>query len=113
MNANKLTASWVEKTLTVGDIRGYLVINLRAAIYHDCDVIEHVAHLCLDIYLWHTNQLSFIGDFLEAVIRNDLSDAVHLADEKNRTALWLYVGFLYNVAPGGTAALKEKGVAGD
>lgn len=40
------------------------------------------------------------GDFLTAVICNDLRNAVGRADETNLPLLKLYVQWLYNVAPG-------------
>ena len=40
-----------------------------------------------------------IGDFLIAVLSNDLKSAVMRADDINRHALYQYVHFLYAVAP--------------
>jgi hypothetical protein len=40
------------------------------------------------------------GDFLTAVICNDLRNAVGRADETNLPLLKLYVQWLYNIAPG-------------
>ena len=101
MNASELTQKWGNKTLTDSEILSYLVENLSASRYHDYQTVAHVADLCHQIYLWSTGQEEYLDDFLEAIVKNNLSEAVHRADEKNRTALWLYVGFLYNVAPGG------------
>jgi hypothetical protein len=39
------------------------------------------------------------GDFLCAVIENDLSKAVGMADSENARNLPAYVGYLYNEAP--------------
>jgi hypothetical protein len=39
------------------------------------------------------------GDFLTAVIRNDLKEACGRADDENRYLLWDYVKFFYNEAP--------------
>lgn len=39
------------------------------------------------------------GDFLQAVIRNDLANAVGYADEHNLANLPAYVGYFYNEAP--------------
>jgi hypothetical protein len=41
------------------------------------------------------------GNFLQAVIKNDLRDACGRADSENLPLLPLYVKWLYNVAPGG------------
>lgn len=40
-----------------------------------------------------------VGDFLTAVLSNDLREAVYRADDKNVPALPAFVGFLYNHAP--------------
>jgi hypothetical protein len=40
------------------------------------------------------------GDFLTAVIKNDLKNAVGRADSVNLPLLPVYVKWLYNVAPG-------------
>lgn len=41
------------------------------------------------------------GEFLQAVLRNDLREAVGRADAENLAALPAYIGYLYNEAPGG------------
>jgi hypothetical protein len=40
-----------------------------------------------------------VGDFLTAVLSNDLSEAVGRADDENLSNLPAYIGFLYNEAP--------------
>lgn len=40
------------------------------------------------------------GDFLQAVLRNDLGEAAGRADLYNRRRLFEYVQWLYNEAPG-------------
>ena len=47
------------------------------------------------------------GDFLSAVIRNDLKDAINYADDENLRNLPAYVGFLYNKAPNGCWGSEE------
>ncbi len=51
------------------------------------------------------------GDFLQAVIRNDLRDAVSRADDDNQALLLAWVQLLYMHAPAGSwgssAALEE------
>jgi hypothetical protein len=39
------------------------------------------------------------GDFLQAVIKNDLRHACDRADDENRYLLWDYVLYFYNYAP--------------
>jgi len=41
------------------------------------------------------------GDFLRAVLQNDLQDACGRADDMNIEALHVYCAFLYNHAPSG------------
>ena len=48
------------------------------------------------------------GDFLKAVICNDLKKAVELADDENLANLAAYVGFLYNETPGPCWGSPEK-----
>lgn len=47
------------------------------------------------------------GDFLTAVLSNDLREAAMHADETNKRLLWEYVFFLYNYAPIGTGGSPE------
>ena len=48
------------------------------------------------------------GDFLQAVICNDLFAAVGRADEENLTNLPAYIGYFYNEAPAGSWGSREK-----
>lgn len=48
------------------------------------------------------------GDFLTAVICNDLKRAVSAADEDNRRNLPAFVGYFYNNCPSGCWGSKEK-----
>jgi hypothetical protein len=48
------------------------------------------------------------GDFLTAVICNDLRNAVGHADESNLPLLKLYVWWFYNVAPADCHGSREK-----
>lgn len=48
------------------------------------------------------------GEFLQAVLRNDLREAVGRADPENLAALPAYVGYLYNEAPAGCYGSPEK-----
>lgn len=42
------------------------------------------------------------GDFLAAVLRNDLMGAARNADDENRTELFEYASLMYNVFPNGS-----------
>jgi len=101
MRAEDLTEKWLNKTLFKIDIYIYLIENINARKYHDIETISHVSDLCYDIYRWAHGEYPSLCSFLKAVVDNDLSESAHLADDINRTALWLYVAFLHNVAPGG------------
>lgn len=48
------------------------------------------------------------GDFLEAVICNDLYKALRHADDTNKELLHHYVKFFYNEAPGPCWGSREK-----
>lgn len=48
------------------------------------------------------------GDFLTAVIENDLAEAVGRADAENMHNLPAYVGYLYNEAPSQCWGSPEK-----
>lgn len=48
------------------------------------------------------------GNFLTAVLENDLKSAVAHADDENLQNLPAYVGYLYNEAPGDCWGSKEK-----
>lgn len=49
-----------------------------------------------------------VGDFLSAVICNDLKESFSLADDINIAAMFDIVGFFYNEAPGNCWGSKEK-----
>jgi hypothetical protein len=42
---------------------------------------------------------SIPGDFLQAIIRNDLKGAIDYADDKNIGCLAAYIGYFYNNVP--------------
>jgi len=48
------------------------------------------------------------GDFLQAVISNDLSEAMGRADEENMAQLPAYVNYFYNHTPCTCWGSKEK-----
>jgi len=49
-----------------------------------------------------------VGDFLTAVLENNLSEAVAYADENNLKNLPAFVGYLYNEAPSHCWGSKER-----
>ena len=110
VHAEDLTDAWVKKTLTTTQIRLYLVENIVTEMARENAVgLMHVAECCRHLYLWATHQLPGLGGFLTAVKDDSLSRAVQYADGTNKTALWVYVAFLYNVAPAGWRKRGEKG----
>lgn len=58
------------------------------------------------------------GDFLQAVLRDSLVDALGRADEENRALIWHYANMLYNAFPargmawGSTEAVAEWAAIG-
>lgn len=55
-------------------------------------------HVQAGLMLWVTDHVQ-PGDFLTAILRNDLREACGRADEYNRTKLFAIVAWLYNHAP--------------
>jgi len=49
-----------------------------------------------------------VGDFLTAVLENNLSEAVGRADDENASNLAAYIGYLYNEAPSQCWGSPEK-----
>ena len=74
---------------------------------------QHLEELGIPEYmrdgiLRYINQHVKPGDFLTAVICNDLKKAVWHADGTNSNLLKNYVQFFYNYAPGGCWGSEEK-----
>ena len=63
------------------------------------DLIPSHCREGLELYLEHGVP---VGSFLEAVLCNDLREAVGRADEPNTRALPNYIKFLYGFAPAGS-----------
>ena len=70
--------------------------------------LDHIAMCMHHIYRWCFEGCP-IGDFLTAVVRNDLSEACFRADDTNRKVLYLYALFLVNKVPGFREKAKEEG----
>ena len=62
-------------------------------------------HVRLDAYI---KQHCPVGDFLTAVLENNLRAACELADDENIENLPAYVAYLYNEAPGACWGSPEK-----
>lgn len=56
-------------------------------------------HVCEPMLAW-VNEGRLPGDFLQAVLRNDLKTAIARADDESLAGLSSIVGWLYNEAPG-------------
>lgn len=74
---------------------------------HDIDYGRLPSHIRSGVQVYiETGRLP--GDFLQAVICNDLSRAFGHADEINRDRLYDIVGFFHNEAPGPCWGSLEK-----
>jgi len=74
--------------------------------------LNHVAMCCHHIWKWYYED-NPIGDFLTAIVRNDLLGAIFKADDINIKALKLYAYFLAWEMPGdwrSKAIAEAKGV---
>ncbi len=58
--------------------------------------------------LRYTEEHCKVGDFLTAVLENNLSEAVGRADDENLANLPAFVSYLYNEAPAPCWGSKEK-----
>ena len=67
-----------------------------------------VADHMLDSLKRYTEKHHPVGDFLTAVLENNLSEAVGKADDYNLINLPAFVGYLYNEAPSECWGSKEK-----
>ena len=110
MHANDLTAKWQDKTLSHNDIFEYLLEDAADMSGRDIpeQELHHIAECCHHLYLWSVGKLPSLGDFLTAVVKNDLMKAVSHADRTNMRSLWVYAVFIYNVAPVGWNKKEEK-----
>lgn len=107
MDPHDLTGAWVGETLTEEAIRAYLDLNLPTDnITHGN--LSHIAECCHHLYLWSMGGYPVLGSFLSAILENDLMAAVAAADDINRTALWVYAQFIYNVAPGNWKEMPKR-----
>ena len=76
------------------------------SMYHfrGCYIPERMMH-CIEFYI---EKGTPPGQFLTAVLRNELFNAVSYADDENAVNLLAYVGYFYNEAPSMCWGSKEK-----
>lgn len=107
IDAENLTRQWYAKNaLSREDIADYLKNNLDASAHLTDDELAHVVDLMHSLVCWSIGERAIIGDFLTAIVENQLDKAAMYADGTNKRALWLYPMFLYNVAPIGWKDLR-------
>jgi len=70
----------------------------RRGLYHDRSGNFIPDHMMAGLLRYIEHRV-MPGDFLQAVLANDLKDAVGRADNTNINILHVYVTFLYNEAP--------------
>lgn len=75
--------------------------------YFQGDYAKIPAHM-QDSLLEYVHNGRLTGDFLRAVMCNDLSGAVGHADDENLPLIPIYVRWLYNVAPNGCHGSVEQ-----
>ena len=95
-NSEKL--SWVKQNLP------YLVADSITK-----EQGEHILH-CIDGMVDSLCGLHKAGDFVEAVLEDNLTEAVERADETNEVCLRTYVLFLHNKVPYTLRELKRNKV---
>ena len=61
--------------------------------------LDHIVMCISHIDRWYREDWP-LGDFLKAVVKNDLMEAFYRADDTNRKAMYLYCAFLHNELPG-------------
>ena len=91
------------------DVRQWLErnVSLMPDLELDAKELDHVAMCMHHIYRWYQEDYP-IGDFLKAVVKNDLCEAFFRADDANRKSLYLYALFLHNKLP---ADYRKKALA--
>lgn len=91
-----LTQKWVNEELELEDVKEWINDN-EGQIIGKVDK-DHVAYLLYKLYLDDIKGRA-LGDFLQAVKKNDFMDVVARADSDSRKALPLFMLFIHNVAP--------------
>lgn len=83
------------------EIRGYVERNSRNMNLSD-EEKDHITVCLLHLWRWYKEDYP-VGEFLQAVIRNDFKEALGRADDVNLKAIILYVWYPYNEMPDGWA----------
>lgn len=86
---------------------GILTPDLEKGFRYEDDYDQIPAHMRGAIERYIIERLK-PGDFLTAVICNDLSETVARADSENRRLIPIYVRWFYNYAPGLCWGTKAK-----
>lgn len=86
---------------------GWESLRSDLAAFRDPDhlAIPHYMHSGIFNYVYHGQPP---GDFLQAVICNDLSEAVARADDENRRLIPAYIHFFHNYTPAACWGSREK-----
>jgi hypothetical protein len=69
---------------------------------------QHVIDGCESIVRFFTGEIPYPGDFITAVLKNDLHDAFARADEINIRCMWCYPAFIHNQIPIGLVHLGRE-----
>lgn len=59
----------------------------------------HIVRCCDALVRFYTGEVPYLGDFLTAVVKNDLMEAFRRADDANTKYMWCYCAFIYNEIP--------------
>lgn len=90
---------WIDREMEVSGMRGLLLG--RDARLH---ILDGLKTIVADLYY-----LRPAGDFIDAVLSNDLVDAATRADTVNVLCLDVYARFLFNKVPWGMRKEREGG----
>lgn len=86
------------KDYSLQEIRRWVRENTQRDPWLSEEEIDHITMCLSHIVKWYYEDYP-IGNFLQAVLKNNLSEACGYADETNRRVLYTYVQFLYNNLP--------------
>ena len=82
----------------INEIRRWVRDNTKYIPWLGEEEIDHITKCLSHLAKWYQEDYP-IGDFLRAVLKNNLSDACGLADDTNKRVLHIYPMFLYNNLP--------------
>lgn len=86
------------KDYSFGEIRRWVRENTQRDSWLSEEEVDHITMCLSHIVKWYFEDRP-VGDFLSAVLRNNLSEACGCADDINRKVLHIYVQFLHNNLP--------------